>query len=544
MSEARMKHGSETFFIEGEGLLVTQVGGRTGEEADPVSESETPTAAAPKALAADVAPPFRFSRVGPVGTALGAAATKKLARAMVVGGGGAGALPAGYTYLGQFIDHDLTMDRTDVMLGEDVRAVDLVQGRSPRLDLDSVYGNGPGDPVSAKFYASDGLHLKTGTTVAVPPDGPKAGHDLPRVGTGPNKAAKRKALIPDPRNDENLAVAQTHLAMIRFHNKVVDKLPASVPATQKFNRARRRVCLHYQWMIRHDFLPRIVRPSVLDDVFTRGRKLVDPDASPTSVPKMPIEFSVAAFRLGHSMIREAYNWNRIFSGTGGSLDFLFIFSGTSGDLLGDIRLPSNWIVDWRRLYDFPAGGRPGLAAPGSNVNHAMRLDTRLTDPLGNLPTGSFGGPASIPDGDLRRNLAFRNLVRGNMVKLASGQQMVTRLKSKGVNVAALTRSQILNGSGGAKLDHLTAAEKDAVATRTPLWFYILREAELNNGRLKGVGARIVAETFHRAMEGSRFSIVRAPDWRPTLGRNATTFEMTDLLFFALGTKAEINPLGR
>ena len=93
MSEARMKHGSETFFIEGEGLLVTQVGGRTGEEADPVSESETPTAAAPKALAADVAPPFRFRRVGPVGTALGAAATKKLARAMVVGGGGAGGPP-------------------------------------------------------------------------------------------------------------------------------------------------------------------------------------------------------------------------------------------------------------------------------------------------------------------------------------------------------------------------------------------------------------------------------------------------------------------
>ena len=153
MSEARMKHGSETFFIEGEGVLTTQVGGRSGEEADPVSESESPRAAAPLALAADVAPPFRFSRVGPKGTALGATATKKLARAMVVGGGGAGDVPAGYTYLGQFIDHDLTMDRTDVMFGDDVRPVDLLQGRSPRLDLDSLYGNGPGDAASAKFYA-------------------------------------------------------------------------------------------------------------------------------------------------------------------------------------------------------------------------------------------------------------------------------------------------------------------------------------------------------------------------------------------------------
>ena len=108
-----------------------------------------------------------------------------------------------------------------------------------------------------------------------------------------------------------------------------------------------------------------------------------------------------------------------------------------------------------------------------------------------------------------------------MVKLASGQQMVTKLKSMGVNVTPLTRAQILNGSGGAKLDHLTAAERNAVANRTPLWFYILREAELNNGRLKGVGARIVAETFHRAMEGSRFSIVRdtglQADPRPAQG---------------------------
>ena len=143
-----------------------------------------------------------------------------------------------------------------------------------------------------------------------------------------------------------------------------------------------------------------------------------------------------------------------------------------------------------------------------------------------------------------RNLAFRNLTRGNMVKLASGQQMVTRLKARGVNVAPLSRAQILNGSGGAKLDHLTAAEKDLVAGRTPLWFYILREAELNNGRLKGVGARIVAETFHRAMEGSRFSIVRDPAWKPFLGPRPGTFEMTDLLFFAFGgKKAEIAPAG-
>ena len=81
-------------------------------------------------------------------------------------------------------------------------------------------------------------------------------------------------------------------------------------------------------------------------------------------------------------------------------------------------------------------------------------------------------------------------------------------------------------------------------TDTPLWFYILREAELNQGRLTGVGARIVAETFHRAMEGSTFSIVRDPTWRPQLGPDTSTFRMVDLLLFAANGKANIlNPLG-
>ena len=132
-------------------------------------------------------------------------------------------MPAGYTYVGQFVDHDLTFDRTDVALGEDVTPAELVQGRSPRLDLDSLYGVGPGNPGSAKFYEADGLHLKTGNTIKIGSDASKKGHDLPRVN------GERTALIPDPRNDENLIVAQTHLAMIRFHNKVVDDLPASTP---------------------------------------------------------------------------------------------------------------------------------------------------------------------------------------------------------------------------------------------------------------------------------------------------------------------------
>jgi hypothetical protein len=536
-----MKHGSETFFIEGEGLLTTQVGGRSGDDSDPMDQSENPKAPATRELARDVPPPFRFSRVGPKGTALNATVTKKLARAMVVGGGGDGSIPAGYTYLGQFVDHDLTMDRTALRPLGDISPADMLQGRSPRLDLDSLYGDGPGAAESAKFYEADGLHLKVGTTKPAEGVHAKARHDLPRVGGSGSLAARQKALIPDPRNDENLIVAQTHLAMINFHNKVLDKVPASFPVAQRFTRARRRVTLHYQWMLRHDYLPRICQPAVVNDVWTRGRKLVEPDARPTDVPTMPIEFSVAAFRLGHSMVRAEYNWNAHFPGTAGDLQYMFIFSALGGDLGGENRLISSWIADWRRMYDFPAGGKPGLTAPDSGVNKAMRIDTRLTDPLASLPPSTFGGDDTVPP--MPRNLAFRNLARANMVKLASGQQMATKLKSAGVNIKPLTKAQILNGSGGAKLDHLTAAEKDAVAARTPLWFYILREAELNGGRLKGVGARIVVETFHRAMEGSRFSIVRNPDFAPTLGPRKGTFEMTDLRFFTFGNRAELAPAG-
>ena len=254
----------------------------------------------------------------------------------------------------------------------------------------------------------------------------------------------------------------------------------------------------------------------MNNVFTNGRKAFEVGVAPTDVPTMPIEFSVAAFRLGHSMIRRAYNWNRIFDDGFGSLDLLFVFSATAATSGADPRLPSTWIADFRRLYDFKEAGRADLAVPESKFNRAMRIDTRLVNPLKNLPTGSFGGPA-VPFNDPRANLAFRNLTRAKMVRLATGQQMATFLQGKGVTLTKLTSAQIRDGNNGADLDALTQPQRAALLKDTPLWFYILREAELNGGKLKGVGARIVAETFHRAMEGSQASIVRDPTWRPTLG---------------------------
>jgi hypothetical protein len=296
-------------------------------------------------------------------------------------------------------------------------------------------------------------------------------------------------------------------------------------------------------MVRTDYLPRICRPTAVSSVFNGGRKVFEVGVAPTDVPTMPIEFSVAAFRLGHSMVRSGYNWNAIFDDGGGTLDLLFTFSGLGGNLGGDPRLTGIWLADFRRLYDFKEAGRNDLAVPAAKFNRAKAIDTHLVDLLKNLPPSTFGG-SGIPDDDPRRNLAFRNLTRAKMVRLATGQQMATFMKGKGLNIPKLTKAQIRDGKGGVELDTLTKAQRDALLRDTPLWFYLLRESELNGGKLRWVGARIVAETFHRAMEGSTHSIVRDTAWRPTLGPNSTTFRMVDLLLFAFeGKKALLAPVG-
>ncbi|MCE7000389.1 hypothetical protein LZG04_37070 [Saccharothrix sp. S26] len=340
--------------------------------------------------------------------------------------------------------------------------------------------------------------------------------------------------------------------------RVVDELALRGLTGQRlFAAAREQVVRHYQWMLRTDFLPRIVDPAIVDDVFTRGRRFFEAPGRGTPHglhPTMPLEFSVAAYRLGHSMIRDAYQWNRVFTTTGpATLFLLFAFTGTSGNFdpgsaLPDLddpnsgavdTLPTNWIADFRRLYDFTEADRPDLAPPtadGGNVT--KRVDSLLVNPLTRLPAGTFDGRGSeIPE--IQRNLAFRNLTRADMVRLAGGQQMAGFL-----GVPALTEEQILVGDRGASLESLTDAQKAAVTAATPLWLYVLREAEFHGGRLGPVGGRIVAEVFHRAIEGSRTSIVREPSWRPEFGPDARTFRMTDLLLFAFEGKADLlNPLG-
>ncbi|MGK5632238.1 peroxidase family protein [Streptomyces sp. URMC 123] len=568
------RHNREAFFVVDEGRVREFDGGR---------------AVARPATAAEQQLAFRFSRLSrEKGVQLGEEARAALAEAMTSPEPGPApdsqpGVPAGYTYLGQFVDHDLTLDNTRVGLGEPVSVEELMQGRSPALDLDSVYGLGPRHASSSRFYEPDG-RLRTGDTVGTgfPPGLPPAntdqkGFDLPRAGeaAGGTRADRRAPLIPDARNDENLAIGQLHLAFIRFHNRVHQWLAErGMPEPLIFRSARDLVVKHYQWMLRTDFLPRVVDPEIVARVFAHGRRFVEPPAgtpgpfraaTPGDRPTMPIEFSVAAYRFGHSMVRESYQWNRVFNGNGGpggpaTLGALFRFSGTSGNLspgpddLSDLddpesgallRLPSNWIADFRRLFDFTEAGRDDLAVPDREFNVARRIDTRLVDPLAALPTGSFaerGRPAPPP---AHRNLAFRNLTRAAMVELATGPQMAREM-----GIEPLTADQILvgHGNGGALLDGLPEPMRRDIVEHTPLWFYVLREAEVNPrrpGRLTGVGGHLVAEVFHRAMEGSAVSIVRQPHWRPTLpAARRREFTMADLLLYAFeGDADQLNPLG-
>ncbi|SHN45916.1 peroxidase family protein [Cryptosporangium aurantiacum] len=554
------RHVRDEFYVLGEGIL-------THEDGEPHCRRPSTTASLRK---------FRFSRLGPLGEPNSPALISKLGLAMTAGPEQgddqiANRIPAGYTYLGQFIDHDLTMDATRTGLGTEVTVDELLQGRSPALDLDSVYGRGPYS-ADRVYYDSDGVSLKMGATEPVRGPGtnvPLDGFDLPRVGIGATRKERRIPLIPDERNDENLAVAQTHLAFLRFHNRVIaDLADDGVPTSRLFDMARDRVVKHYQWMVRTDFLTRVVDTAIVDDVFTNGRRFFEvpgsagphaeagSEALPGDRPTMPIEFSVAAYRFGHSMIRSAYQWNRIFRRGGvvpGTLFLLFVFSGTSGNFdagasLEDLndpnsgtidRLPTNWIADFRRLYDFGGAGIPELVIPPEESNLARPIDTLLVDPLRRLPAGSFGARGTGPVQDEHRNLAFRNLTRGVGLRLASGQQMAELF-----GLEPLKPADLLAGNGGAVFTDLTPEEETELTTRTPLWFYILRESELNGGRLTGVGGRIIAETFHRAIEGSKISIVRDPFWRPTLGPNPGSFTMVDLLRYAFEDRPELlNPLG-
>jgi hypothetical protein len=415
---------------------------------------------------------------------------------------------SGFVFLGQFIDHDLTFDQTALDLQR--RDPDAVTNfRAARFELDSVYGAGPNE--NAQFYdPNDRAKLRIAGL-----DDPAVPDDLPRENGGKNDG---KAIIGDPRDDENLITSQLHLAFRKFHNALVDYVRREQGLSridEVFAEAQRLCRWHYQWMVLHDFLPTIVERKVVDSILQeRGNapakvKLDFYKPKNPNKPMMPVEFAVAAYRFGHSMLRSGY----VINEEGGGAD-LFGNAPTESNLNGRRPIPKRLVIAWRHFFEIPG-------AAGPIANRARLIDTDLSKPLFSLPSSVI--PQDPPDPVV--SLAERNLLRGKMLGLASGQRVAQEMGETVLSNAQLDERdpQLGNDPGW--------------EGQAPLWFYILKEAELlhHGTKLGAVGGRIVAEVFVGLLERDKSSYLSVdPAFRPQppVARESGVFGMGDLLKFA------------
>lgn len=419
-------------------------------------------------------------------------------------------IPAGFTYFGQFVDHDITLDvSSSIELADGEQdATKINNMRSPALDLDSIYGQGPGlDAFLYRFPTSgppSAIKLLIGTNQNFGVGGPGSGN-----GTGPMSVqlnsdlprapSTNTALIGDPRNDENLIVSQFHHAMLKFHNKVVDGLVAAGFAGDVFQEARRVVTHHYQWAVVNDFLKRICGPAAVSAAMSGV------SAAKGSPFAMPVEFAVAAYRFGHSMIREQYwlNANLKFK------PMSDVFAFARNPLLPVF---SNWVVDFNAFF------QTGFSV--AVFNPAQAIDSVLAPALDILP--GFSGMMAI--------LAQRNLRRGAALGLPSGQGMAAQF-----GLTPMTAAQIKSGLPAGEAAILDASG-GLLLKKTPLWYYALREAKVVGGgnQLGPVGGRIVAETFVRMLKRDADSFLNASTaFVPSLpSAVAGDFTVADLLNFS------------
>jgi hypothetical protein len=441
-------------------------------------------------------------------------------------------IPALYTYFGQFIDHDLTFDpNSSLQKQNDPDA--LTDFRTPAYDLDNIYGRGPDD--QPYIYDDAGAFLLGKPLKGT---GDAQAHDLPRndpqaSGVEQQQSLMKRALIGDPRNDENVIVSQLQGLFHRFHNRLLKDARAKDPLAD-FASIQRLMRLHYQYLIINDFLPRIIDASVLESLKTDGRY----DRTRLRFfrwrndPFMPVEFSVAAYRLGHSMVRPGYRLNDHV--------LLPIFPGPKDKdgLAGFREMNPSWAIDWSRFIDIDLREYDGSDdVKKKRLQFAYRIDTALVNPLASLPLPIAGNPPlSLPQ---------RNLLRGFRLGLPSGQAV-----AHAMGVPALDDEQILIGQAVDKPDQPLGnilAVSPAFRKNCPLWTYILAEAmqhkatvkiptkgsiEVTTPRLGPVGGRIVAEVMLGLMFGDHHSLLRMnPDWHPDAGPD---FTLKDFVRIALG----------
>ena len=371
---------------------------------------------------------------------------------------------AGWPFFGQYVAHDLTADRSPLRAHADLDA--LRNMRSPRANLESLYGGGPlGSPYlfsrtdPAKLLANDG--------------------DVPRNQEG-------IALIGDPRNDVHVFMSQMQVAFIRAHNRLVDRLREDgIPEAELFDEARRALSWHYQWVIVNDFLPGVVGRGLVEELLRDGPRHYRPDPEPF----VPVEFADAAYRYGHSQVRQLYQLQ-----PGGPRRPVF------PDLIGFGPIGER-TVDWSLLFDVP--GKPP-------AQRSKPVDGRLPRSLIDLPVDITGSV----ENEAYRSLAARDLERGLGTGLPSGEA-----------VARAIGAEALNDDELGLADHGWAGE-------TPLWLYVLREAAARHDgdRLGAVGGRIVAEVLIGIIGRDPESYLALdPEWAPTLPSHAAGFRLRDIL---------------
>lgn len=427
-------------------------------------------------------------------------------------------IPSGYTYFGQFVDHDITFETTSAplpaLINPDLKPLPLNEirqrirnARSATLDLDSVYGlPAPRDGEKMRMGKVTPLHLADKPFLR--PAGKDDENDLPREGRNSLANHDRAALTGDPRNDENVIIQQMHVAFLRAHNVLVNQ-------GKSFEQARVILRQHYQHIVIHDYLKRIVSPQIVDDLLLNGNRFYDAMAEPFF---LPLEFSAAAFRFGHAMVRADYAFNLNFNRSGepgtdpATLAKLFTFTAMSGQLTDMNTLPENWIIEWENFVDV-----------GAPFNKARRLTPKLVEPLFQLP--GLQGQMEFEDG---ARLAVRNLLRGYLLRLPTGQAV-----ARAIGQEPLTAEEI--EAIAASPQQIQVLRETGFLQRTPLWFYILAEAAARESgqRLGLVGGTIVAEVLIGLIRRSENSILRTQNWAPTLPRiQAHTFTLSDLLRFA------------
>jgi hypothetical protein len=401
-------------------------------------------------------------------------------------------IPAGYTYLGQFIDHDITFDPVS-QLQRDNDPDALVDFRTPRFDLDSLYGSGPRDQPYLYDWRDErhqGVRLLVGGGAPG-----QAAVDLPRN-------AHDHAVVGDPRNDENVIVSQIHLLFLRFHNAVVEWLRSkddnkTIEADDLLEEAQRLVRWHYQWIVRHDYLPMVAGDPL--DGFTR-RHFTWREA-----PFMPVEFSGAAFRFGHSMVRIDYRLN---DDNPASVRILPA-PGSEDDLRGARPLPAGHVIGWQHFF-------PPPGANEETFNESLNIDPLLAPPLTSVP----------PRGEA---LARLNLRRGRALGLPAGRDV-----AHAMGLPDLADDQL-------RLDGIDEPARTALARATPLWYWLLCEAlaTARGKHLGPVGTRLVAEVLVGLLEGDPQSyLAQWPTWRPVLGDPPGAFTMRDLIAFTERVEGE------